>query len=321
MNDEQRIARAAAYWTEQINRPAVDADQSADFDAWIRADPRHGEAFATMQALWDSSALEAGLSDPHLLDDGDDDEEAAVGDDAAPQQPVRRWRWAAGAAAVAILACAPLLMLSHSVQRVDTGRGSGASIVLADGTRVELSPNTQIEADYRPWRRTVSLLRGEAYFDVRHQPWRTFRVASGVNEVKVLGTAFNVDRQSDSGTVVEVFRGRVGLGLRDGDLRPVDAGTVGRLDGTRLTVSPLDPSQRQPEWKNGWFDAVEVPLSVLIDKLNRYSAKMIVVRRQDLLNRNITGRFRVVEVKDTLEALEAAYGVRPRETSDSIILE
>jgi transmembrane sensor len=320
MSDDDRIAKDATYWIEQINRPAVDTSQSARFDTWIAADPRHGDAFARLQALWDSAVLEMALNDPDLMIDDDDRDDP--GAETHISVPARLpYRWFAVAAAAAVAAFVPMWLMSGTVQRMETTRGAGATIVLADGSRVDLSPNAAIEAEYRPWSRTVTLVRGEAYFDVRHETWRPFRVASGDNEVKVLGTAFNVDRQSETSTFVEVFRGRVGLGPRNGRLVPIEKGSAGHIAGKRLVMSRLDPSQQEPEWKSGWFDASEVPLPVLIDKLNRYAAKPIVIRRHDLLQRNITGRFRVREVSETLRALEVAYGARPRETSENIILE
>lgn len=318
MSDDERIATDAAYWIEQINRPAVDTSLSVLFDAWIGADPRHAEAFARLQAFWDSSVLEAALNDQDLMTEGGH----PVADADVPRPASRPPTWFAGAAVAATIAAAvPLWSMSSTVQRMETAKGAGATIILADGSRVDLSPNAAIEARYRPWSRTVTLVRGEAYFDVRHEAWRPFRVASGSNEVKVLGTAFNVDRQSDTSTFVEVFRGRVGLGPRNGKLLPVDRGRVGHVEGARLSLSKLPPNRREPEWKTGWFDALDVPLPVLIDKLNRYSAKPIVIRRPDLLQRNITGRFRVRAVRDTLQALHVAYGVRPKETLEHIILE
>ncbi|MGV3479286.1 MAG: FecR family protein [Sphingobium sp.] len=321
MSDEERIAKDAAYWIEQINRPAVDTAQSTRFDAWIGADPRHGDAFARLQALWDSSVLEAALNDPELMvDDASVEVQVAEASPLAPRGRV--WLLGGGIGlAAAIAAAVPLWLTTGAPQRLSTAKGAGASFTLADGSRVDLGPDAEIAAEYGALSRTVTLVRGEAYFDVRHERWRPFRVASGANEVKVLGTAFNVDRQSDVSTVVEVFRGRVGLGPRNGRLVPIDKGKAGHMDGTRLTMSRIDPGQQGPEWKTGWFEASDVPLATLIDKLNRYSAKPILIRRPDLARRGITGRFRVQAVQDTLRAIEVAYGVHLRETAVSITLE
>lgn len=322
MNDEDRIEKDAAYWIEQINRPAIDTSQSACFDAWMAADPRHAESFARLQIIWDSSAFQRALGEPDILEEeaaGPDALSPAAGFSAA--RPPGKWWAAAAVVAAFVLVTGPLLWMSGTVQHLETGKGVGASLVLDDGSRVELSPNAEIRAEYWPWSRMVILVRGEAYFDVKRQAWRPFRVESGANEVKVLGTAFNVDRQSEKGVSVEVYRGRVALRQRGGTLIPIDAGRSGHLEGARLSLSDMDQSRHEPEWKSGWFDASEVPLSVLIDKLNRYADKPVIIRRADLTNRNITGRFRVRDVGATLQALEAAYNVRPNETSDAILLE
>lgn len=322
MNDVERIEKDAAYWIEQINRPAIDTSQSARFDAWMTADARHAEAFARLQALWDAPAFDTALRDLDLDDEDERETAVPLASASVPRPRGRHWFWMVGTGMAAASVAAILLLWSAGgqVQQIETPRGAVATVVLADGSRVELGPNSKVEATYRPFSRTVTLARGEAYFDVRPDNWRPFRVASGANQVEVLGTAFNVDRQSETSTVVEVFRGRVAMGPRGGKLVGIGKGRRGRIDGGQLTLARLDQDQGEPGWKSGWFDASAVPLRILIDKLNRYSDKPVVVARPGLTARIITGRFRVREVESTLRALAAAYDLRLEETDSTITL-
>lgn len=321
MGSSEQIRNEALYWIEQVNRPVVDTAQNTRFDAWMRADPRHADSFARLQALWDSPAVHTALDDPDLMLDADGEDLAANDASAVPPVHGRRLWLAGGVAAVMLAAATPIALMPGTTQHVETARGAGATAILADGSRVELAPGTKLAAEFRPWSRTVTLVRGEAFFDVRHEAWRSFEVASGENIVRVLGTSFNVDRTDGDNMFVQVFAGKVAMGRRDGALMPVEKGKAAHLSGKRLTISRLDPLQQKPAWMDGWFEASNTPLAVLIDRLNRYSPKPVIVRREDLLRRNITGRFRVQDVDETLQALEAAYALRRTEGSRGIILE
>jgi ferric-dicitrate binding protein FerR (iron transport regulator) len=66
-------------------------------------------------------------------------------------------------------------------------------IVLADGSEVRLKPksNLQYPPDFEAGKREV-ILKGEAFFDIRHQEGIPFFVQTAKLTIKVLGTSFNV---------------------------------------------------------------------------------------------------------------------------------
>jgi hypothetical protein len=63
--------------------------------------------------------------------------------------------------------------------------------VLLDGTVVELDADTVLAIDYTPWRRRITLERGQAQFRVA-PGWRPFSVRAGDGTVRDIGTTFNV---------------------------------------------------------------------------------------------------------------------------------
>jgi transmembrane sensor len=82
--------------------------------------------------------------------------------------------------------------------------------VLPDGSLVELKDGAAIAHDYTDDRRDVTLLRGEAHFQVEHNPSRPFVVTAGGVAVRAVGTAFSVQFGT---TAVEVLvtEGRVAV--------------------------------------------------------------------------------------------------------------
>ncbi|MEG3151051.1 FecR domain-containing protein [Sphingomonas sp. ZT3P38] len=299
MNPETRIAEEAAAWIDRLNQPAFDAAAGPDFDAWMAAAPRHREVFADLQALWQSDAFVEAL--------GQAGAPVAIGVPRADRFPTLR-RAAPLAAACGVLAAIALIPPLFLTSTYRTAAGTGRAVVLADGSRVDLSGDTELRVRILPWRRDAVLVRGEAFFDVRHETARAFRVSSGTTSVRVLGTAFNVDRQSPTRTAVAVYRGAVEVGVAgepDLVLRKGDGARV--VDG-HVTAQPRLAGSA-PEWKSGWFEASDIPLGVLIGKVQRYSTRPIVLQDRALLALPISGRFHVSDTGQVLQAVEAAYHV------------
>lgn len=85
---------------------------------------------------------------------------------------------------------------------------------LQDGSEVVLNQHSSLRyaKDFGEHARREVELQGEAYFDVAEDPERPFVIRAEALEVKVLGTAFNVQAHPDRDTlVVSVVRGRVAV--------------------------------------------------------------------------------------------------------------
>lgn len=303
MTREPQIAEEAAAWIHRLNQPVFDTAAGPDFDAWMAAAPRHREVFAELQALWQSDALVTALGDVRRAS-------GARGTPPLSRAPSGRlWRAAPPlAAACAGLAAIVLLptLVAPTTYRTDTG--DGKTVVLADGSRVDMSGDTELRVSILPWSRSAVLVRGEAFFDVRHETRRAFRVSSDGTSVRVLGTAFNVDRQSPTRTSVAVYRGAVEVrvtGRANVVLRKGQGAQVvdGKIAAQPARAGPV------PDWKSGWFEASDIPLGVLIGKVQRYSTRPIVVEDGALQALPISGRFHISDPGRVLQAVHAAYQV------------
>nr|WP_068892050.1 FecR family protein [Pedobacter panaciterrae] len=87
-------------------------------------------------------------------------------------------------------------------------------IELADGTRIWLNSATKFgyPKQFSSKLREVTLLEGEAFFDVAHEKNRPFIVHSKGLNTQVLGTSFNIDAYNFSKCVkVSVATGKVGV--------------------------------------------------------------------------------------------------------------
>ncbi len=78
-----------------------------------------------------------------------------------------------------------------------TSIGEQRTVPLDDGSRIALNSNSQVQIEFTADKRTVRLLRGEAFFEVAHNKERPFVVIAGENEVTAVGTAFEVRYEPD----------------------------------------------------------------------------------------------------------------------------
>jgi ferric-dicitrate binding protein FerR (iron transport regulator) len=117
----------------------------------------------------------------------------------------------------------------QSWQTISTANGQVRKLILDDGTEVWLNAATTIRvAVFRDdQKRTVYLDKGEAFFRVKHEPARPFRVISGNLITRDIGTAFNIRAYDlNSEYRVAVSSGKVEVSRADpsGKLHILSAG-------------------------------------------------------------------------------------------------
>ena len=93
-------------------------------------------------------------------------------------------------------------------------KGEKQHVQLADRSHVTLASASEVASHFTPRVRTVTLQRGEAYFEVRHEASRPFVVRAGDMTVTAVGTKFDV-RTSAGRTVVAVTEGAVDVTAND----------------------------------------------------------------------------------------------------------
>ncbi|MCT2401165.1 FecR family protein [Novosphingobium mangrovi (ex Huang et al. 2023)] len=314
MKDRQ-ITEEATYWLEQMNSPVVDVSVARGFDKWMDADARHRDVFSDLQGLWDSPLLTgaARLSNSAPQPEA---EEMAGG----RKKVMASMAFGLMVAAIALLVLAlpgPLFMTD--IYRTD--RGAGDHITLADGSRATLSGDAELEVRILPWKRTAVLRRGEVFLDIAHERFRGFTVESGSAEIKVLGTAFNVDRQGEQDTVVQVYRGVVGLEGPTGEYMVLRKGQAAKATAHHLVWQSDFMNRSGPDWIAGWFEMSNEPLGLLVEKLDRYSEHQIRIDDETLARRRVSGRFHISRPASVLSALKYAYGVTVVDKGDVITLQ
>lgn len=246
------------------------------------------------------------------------------------------WRMAASVAAVALVAgLAGPVALNRLYGPEQSGYATTVAqqtmVRLEDGSAVTLGGHTRLSVQFDDHERRVILEQGEAYFDVAKDASRPFTVQIADSRVRAVGTAFNINRRSDAVTV-SVVEGVVDV-TRSADkpsaardTRPRSArlqkgqqlvyDRSGALWDTRDRVS----LERVTAWREGRLAFVNERLDLVVQDVNRYSERKLVIGDGDLAELRFTGTVFSSEVNDWLEGLEQAFDIRSLEVDGNIVL-
>lgn len=146
--------------------------------------------------------------------------------------------WLKAVAAVLIIISISALLYKLEFQSSDSRRTSVVKnnnlvkpdnpgrrfINLPDGSSVILNENSRLEfGGFNANGKREVYLEGEAYFDIKQDASRPFIVYTGKLQTTVLGTAFNINSNSQNGTItVTVTRGKVKVGDKTHTFHMID---------------------------------------------------------------------------------------------------
>jgi transmembrane sensor len=299
--------REASEWVQRLSESSKDTQTVTDqWMQWCSTDPLNLPAFEQMQHLWDALSAVRDTTDQELT----------------PVNHLKRRTGpiALAASIVLTIGVATWLISGYfDAQEFVTPVGEQRGITLADGTRLDLGPDTLVSTRFTPTKRDVELKRGQAFFAVTHNPMRPFVVHVGSLRVTDVGTAFDV-RIGPSSAEITVSEGQVGVTPNrdeaDGGPRSegetVRAGVGQRVtfskSANRLDVAMVDPRLAE-SWRDGKLQFVGEPLEDVAAVINRYGTAHITVAPA-LQQVRFTGTVLPKKVDEWLNALEQIYAVK-----------
>lgn len=330
------IEAGAADWLARLDRPDVPVGDHEAFEDWCRADPRHLAAYLRLLAVW--NRLDA-LKEPEVSPE--DVADAASAPDASWQ---RADRWprrtptflaVALAAGLAAIVAAGLAWWQWATptrpggeaQSYATTLGEFRQITLADGSVVQINTDSALTVRLRADERDLTLLQGEATFEVAPDKSRPFIVVVGSTRVRAVGTVFNVQK-SDASVEVLVTKGAVVVGppqdvaadhLR---LAVVDAGQMAIAGRSRVTVESLNQEEiaRRLAWHEGMLLFNGQSLADVAAQFNRYNERKLVITDAAVGQVRIGGYFRATDLDSFVRVLRERFGIAVSQEPGRILL-
>lgn len=297
--------REAAHWFARLLELPDEHPERQVFANWLAADPRNAQEFHSFKRLWG--------------DFSSTDQTRAL---AGAMENVGRRRLLRNGLLGGLLlgGLGTWLLAGHAARQelqLFTATGALRRMRLADGSEVQMDADTRLHVLFDDQVRHLTLLRGRAIFDVRHEPRRPFVVDAGEAQVRVLGTRFVVER-FERRVQVAVARGRVAMAA-GGQRLELGADQVGLY----RVESGLQRSARTAAgafgFSNGSLVFEQADLAEVLAGLSRYRAKPLRLEHAEAAPR-ITAVVQVADVEAFVQALPHLARVQVQERADSTLV-
>lgn len=287
---DERIQEEAALWFARLRGERVTTARRAAFAVWLEADKRHRDEYETLERIWEQSTQLA---------------------QRAAKPPRKRTMQAAATLAGLAFLCA-WLGFAWFDGRMATEPGERRHVRLADGSELDIAPNTRLKLRFDSARRRLDLDEGQIVVSVAADPQRPFEIAAGGGMIRDIGTRFEVSTGQEQTRIV-VAEGMVEVsGPAMGAATPLRIGAGEAMEFDSLRVLPVRRVDAAASlgWTSGQLAFDAAPLADVAAALNRYRRAPIVLNDPTLSRIRISGVFLIDDEAAALRAIERVAPVR-----------
>lgn len=311
------VQMAASRWV--IERRASEDWSEEDqirLDNWLNESTANLVAYWRADQAWDRTFRVAALKQP---------QSTVVRRDHGSMFKFLALRIAASLIVIATLsAAASYLFLGPKYVTYTTPIGGRETLKLSDGSRIELNTNTVLRFAARIGQREVILDRGEAYFEIKHDPAHPFIVKARGRQITDVGTKFIV-RGEPRGLEVALVEGQVLLSAPDGiDAPAVDltAGNVAIATSSDTSISKRSQQALLDElsWRQGVLVFHHTTLASAVAEFNRYNTHKLAVSDPRAALMTIDGKFRAGDVETFTEVAQDVLHLHVERQGDETVM-
>jgi len=336
-NTQEQIQEQASLWVSRMDR-GLSQQEKQELVAWINQNRRHHETLLSLASLWDDLSVLNELSGIFPL------EKVYKRQSIVPSLAI-----AASMLLVVVTSSSLLLGFDpasifhqktlYSVKYYQTKIGEQATFPMPDGTSVQLNTDSKIELAYTANHRKLTLLKGEARFDVAKDKTRPFTVVSGTQSFTALGTIFNVQKNNERNMELVVTEGKV-LISKSSELTKDVADNFEELTTLPLMSSivasgqkaiienshampiqkiSLDQVQRDLAWQQGMLIFNGEPLAKALKEVSRYTDTHFEISDDSIANLKVAGYFKAGDIDGLLQSLNVNFNIHYQKTSANMI--
>lgn len=283
----------ALEWLVRMQDEKAGAEDRQAFEAWLAADAANKAAYERARALWQRFDIITPEYEKLRRAGRIGRREVLLGGLAVLI-----------AAPTAYVVSRPGFLADHK-----TAAGERRTVVLADGSSVELGSYTALSVDYTPSERRLTLHRGQAFFDVAADAGRPFIVNAAMATVQALGTRFDVKLRDDAG-IVSVIEHAVAV--RTAGASPIELREGWQVSyGTGGVDQPHEADLASvTAWRNDRIVFEDAPLRLVLQDLERYRYGRIVLMDETIGDMPVTAIFDTRQTSAALQTIERTLPVR-----------
>lgn len=309
-----------AEWIVRLSGAPLSSEEDRALQAWLAADATRAAEFEAAAGIWaTASALRhSDIAKFYLERDLR----------ALRQRRVVRTFWPVAGAALAATVAAIFVISTPRHLPDATHLGSGAlaqtrtgeiaSYSLPDNSLVTMAGNSAVHVSFSKEKREAFLEHGEAFFEVEHDTSRPFVVRSGLHQITVTGTKFNVNSlPTDEAVEVAVVEGSVLVATgQDSAPTRLVPGEVLFFPAVGKPVRRSLIASEASAWRSHQLYFEDAAVRDVLTEVNRYASKPIVGNDVELSSLRITGKFATGDTASVILTLRELFHLDVEELSD-----
>ncbi len=314
----QDIEAKAALWLQRRRYWNWTDEDQAELDCWLAQSMAHSVAYWRLDAGLGRAERIAAL-------------QSAPPEAREPAKRRREWllpvlmRVAATFVIAGAIGLGATWLMRPRDREFSTPVGGHETVRFSDGSQIELNTNTALRTRMTSDQRVVWLEKGEAYFQVKHDPMHPFIVMVGERRITDLGTAFVVRREPHK-LKVSVVQGRVWL---DDPAKPKAQQSAMLTAGDVATATPAALSITQDAtrtisneltWRQGVLVFKYARLADAAAEFNRYNRQKLVIADPSVANLTIYGAFPTGNTELFSRVVRDVLGLHVRNAGQQIVI-
>lgn len=319
----------ALQWLVAAQSDSFSPAQQQALQQWLAQSPAHQQAFVQARQLWQ----DVGLTDTLIF---------SAQMQTAPArrscwqslrhgwqqltEPLRPWHYAVTACFAFLLA--GLLLVGQQPQSepdsqlYQSSYQGNRQISLPDGSVLSLSGHTAVLVRFSDGQRDLQLQYGAAHFQVAKDSARPFVVTADQLQVRAVGTAFSVRRDSD----IQVAVDEGVVAVSNNDLSPVS--TQRLQQGQQIQYSARHGysdirayhAASALSWRSGRLQYQQTPLAEVLAEVNRYRQTPIKLADASLAALPITATLTIDQSELLLDGLRVTHQLKIRQEQTALWL-
>lgn len=271
-----KIIQQAIEWYVQRASGTISAHDEAAFKKWREANPDHVRAWARLQTMGGRLRQSTATVAPEVAHET----LARLASHARRRQLLKAMAWigVGGSSLYLLREEVPWKRKPAGVlYDVHTTVGEQRSLVLQDGTLLQLNTGTAVDLRFDSRERRIVLRNGEIMVATGHDPaQRPFIVSTSDGLLTPLGTRFTVRRDQETSaprsTLLSVTEGKVRIQTYEDDAGGEALAQAGQaIRFTRSQILSVGILEEQSQaWTEGLFVAERMRLADFLAELDRY---------------------------------------------------
>ena len=303
-------------------RGNISEEESILLKQWIKKSDKNSQLFEYLQQLWKEKSAKprvpnAGEALNRIWQEATGEYSLTIKEE---KSTISWKKYISIAAAIALLAVMTLVLSDLNKQQVEvvkvqmiektTKAGYKLRVTLPDSSIVWINTQSSIRYPERftDTHRRVEL-SGEAYFDVKKDPRRTFEVITNELIVRALGTSFNVNAFDKKEIKVALTEGKVEIEDKESLtilLSPGELATYNtRLKSFEKIKSPLE---KEVCWKDGKMMFENADFNAVIQKLESWYGVEFVYDDLNIPEWDFTANFTDSSLENALKVIGFSEG-------------